>query len=144
MSHKCAGAILTCEDFRLHQRNDGRNYIAEFIKSLGIDADIITRAGGVQDIIRPKEDGYLFSIIRDLGVSVNLHEAKTIYLINHEDCGAYGALSFANRQEEIAKHYEDLLAAKNIIAREFPNENIKLCFAQLKNGASDEFLIKEI
>ena len=49
--HKCEAAVITCEDFRLHQRKDGRNYIANFIKSLGVDADLITRGGSIQDLV---------------------------------------------------------------------------------------------
>lgn len=144
MSHICEAALITCEDFRLHQRKDGRNYISEFIKNEGVDADIITRAGGVQDIVRPKEDDYLYTIIRDLAVSVNLHDAKKIYLINHEDCGAYSAIKFANRDEECGKHIDDLKNAKDIIIKEFPGIEIKLYFGELKSGSSDEFIFKKI
>ncbi|NCO79712.1 hypothetical protein CO116_01240 [Candidatus Falkowbacteria bacterium CG_4_9_14_3_um_filter_38_19] len=34
MSHHCPAAVITCEDFRLHQRLDGRNCLAEFIRDL--------------------------------------------------------------------------------------------------------------
>lgn len=58
MSHYCKACLVTCEDFRLHQRKGGRNYIAEFIKNLGVDCDLITRGGAVQDLVRPSSGGF--------------------------------------------------------------------------------------
>ena len=142
MSHKCEAALITCEDFRLHQRKDGRNYIAEFIKGLGVDCDLITRAGSIQDLVRPPEQGFFKSILRDSAVSAKLHEADTIYLLNHEDCGAYGSMSFASREEEFAQHEADLAAAKKIILKKFPDKKVELFFAELKSGTKDEFIIR--
>jgi len=112
MKHTCQAALITCEDFRLHQRKDGRNYVAEFINKLGIDCDLITRAGGVQDIVRPKNTGFLGSLLRDIEVSVKLHKVNTIFLLNHEDCGAYQDINFNSRQEELKQHKKDLRYTK--------------------------------
>jgi len=156
MSHKCEIALITCEDFRLQQRKDGRNYVAEFIKSLGEDCDLITRGGGVQDLVRPPHQGFFWkflrwvgldfkkSLLRDVEVSVKLHQASTIHLVNHEDCGAYGGMNFSSRDEELAQHKKDLGDAKKIILEKFPEINIKLYFAELKGGTEDIFIIKEI
>jgi carbonic anhydrase len=141
MSHYCHTSIIACEDFRLHQRQDGRNCIAEFIKTIAVDADLITRAGGIQDLIRPKETGFEKSLLRDLGVSVNLHDAKEICLINHADCGAYSDFNFQNKEAEFEQHKKDLLAAKEIIEKEFPDRVVKIYFADLKDG---KFEIREI
>jgi hypothetical protein len=132
MSHYCEAALITCEDFRLHQRKDGRNYIAQFIKELGVDCDLITRGGGVQDMVRPREQGYRDCLLRDTQVSVKLHEADTIYLVNHEDCGAYGDMDFSSRDEEIEQHYKDLRKAREIILENFPDKTVKLYFFELK------------
>ncbi|MDD5590152.1 MAG: hypothetical protein PHQ47_03190 [Candidatus Portnoybacteria bacterium] len=144
MSHHCKSAVVTCEDFRLHQRQDGRNYIAEFIKNLKNDADLITRAGGIQDLVRPKESGFKNSLLRDLAVSVELHNASEICLINHADCGAYNGFNFQNKEDELNQHKKDLNEAEEIIGKEFPGKDIKLYFAGLKNGSADEFEINEI
>lgn len=144
MSHKCEAALITCEDFRLHQRKDGRNYVADFIKKLNIDCDLITRGGAVQDLVRPKKENFDFSLLRDAEVSAKLHSAKIIYLLNHEDCGAYSGMNFATREEELEQHYNDLMIAKKIILARFPEAEIRLYFAELEIGASDVFKIKEI
>lgn len=151
MSHYCQAALIACEDFRLHQRADGRNCIVEFIKNLGVDCDLITRAGSIQDLVRPAsptlggraEPDYEKVMLRDLAVAANLHNVSTIYLVNHEDCGAYAAFQFASREAELEQHRADLRAAKEIINKEFPGKEIKLYFAELEPGSGDNFLIKE-
>ena len=142
--HHCEGALITCEDFRLHQRKDGRNYVAEFVKKLGMDCDLITRGGAVQDIVRPPQQGFRESIFRDEGVSDKIHKAGTIILLNHEDCGAYASFKFASRKKELAQPHEDLHSAKKILLDKFPGKQIKLYFAELEPGSSDVFTIKEV
>lgn len=144
MLHKCECALITCEDFRLHQRKDGRNYIAEFIKKINSDCDLITRGGGIQDLIRTVNSGFPESLLRDIEVSVKLHQVSTIYLVNHEDCGAYGSIDFSTRDKEIAQHKKDLEDAKRIILEKFSVKDVKLYFAELKKGTEDIFIIKEI
>ncbi len=144
MANSCEAALITCEDFRLHQRADGRNYIGDFIKNLEKDCDLITRGGGVQDLVRQKSEGYSDSLLRDTKVSAKLHEAETIYLVNHEDCGAYNDIEFPSRQEELNQHYEDLKKAKEIILNRFPGVEVKLYFGELLPESSDKFEIKSI
>jgi len=130
-------------DYRLHQRADGRNYIAEFIKNLGVDCDLIARAGAIMDIAGATA-GFSESLCRDINVCSSLHHAETIHLISHEDCGAYANNNFTERENEIAKHQADLKKAKEIINEKFPGKTIKLYFAELQPGSSDIFEIKEV
>ena len=138
MAHLCEAAVVTCEDFRLHQRKDGRNFIAEFVKGLDIEADVITRGGCIQDMVRPKP-GFADSLLRDLGVSVNLHKVKLIYVIGHEDCGAYAHFNFPSREKEVAQHWQDLAEAKAVIEKAYPGVQVKTLFAELEPGSKDRF-----
>jgi len=144
MPHHCKAALITCEDFRLHQRAGGKNFVAEFIKNLNCDCDLITRGGGVQDLVRPACEGYEKCLLKDLNVSTALHRADTIHLINHEDCGAYSQQKFFSREEELKKHHDDLKKAKEIINNKFPGKKVLLYFAELEPGADDIFVVKEI
>ena len=144
MSHKCEAALITCEDFRLHQRGDGHNCIAEFIKEKGVDCDLITRGGGVQDLARPKESGFDASLLRDSEVSAKLHSCSTIYLINHEDCGAYASMEFNNREEELEQHKNDLQEAKKLLSDNFPEIQVETYFGYLQTGTSDVFQIEKV
>jgi hypothetical protein len=140
MAHGCEAAVVTCEDFRLHQRKNGQNVIGEFIEELGVDCDLITRGGAVQDLLRP-QPGFENSLLKDLDVSVNLHKVKTIYLIGHEDCGAYKSLAFASREQELAKHYDDLRSSKGMLDALFPAVKTEIRFAELAPGSADRFVI---
>lgn len=144
MPHTCHACLITCQDFRLHQRKDGRNYVGEFIKNLEIDCDLITRAGGILDLIRPAKDNHDHSVLRDTEVSAELHKVETAYLLNHESCGAYGSIKFSSRDEELKQHYADLHDAKEKILKNFPNVKVKMFFAELEQGTTDVFVIKEI
>lgn len=70
------------------------------------------------------------SLLRDIGVSVELHNVDTIYLLNHEDCGAYGDMDFT-AVDEINQHKNDLEDARKIILDKFPNVEVKLYFGHL-------------
>jgi hypothetical protein len=136
----CQGVIITCEDFRLHHRCDGRDCIARFLENLGEDCDLITRGGGVKDLA--EHCGDEGTVLRDCGIAINLHHAERIYLINHQDCGAYG--DFLSPKEERNKHVEDLEEARAFLSERFPNAQIKIFYAELEAGKDDSYLIREI
>jgi Putative carbonic anhydrase len=143
MAHVCGACVVTCEDFRLHLRPDGRNAIGDYIRGLGIDCDLITRGGAVQDIVRPRA-GFDESLLRDIEVSVDLHEVKAVHLVNHEDCGAYGEYAFASRDSEFAQHHTDLLLAREMIRRRFPDVEIVLAFGELDPGSNDTYVVRQL
>ncbi len=145
MSHVCDAALFVCEDFRLHQRKDGRNFIANFIKGENIDCDLITRGGDIQDIVRPKSGGFKDSMLRDAEVSAKLHRVKKVYLVSHEDCGAYGGSeAFVDRETEKKQHIADMQAAAVVIEEKFSPIEVSLHYAELKNGSEDEFLMTKV
>lgn len=145
MANRCEACLVTCIDYRLHQRKDGRNYVAEFLQNLKVDCDLITRGGGVLDLIRPAKVDYDDSVLKDANIAAKFHNARIVYLLAHEDCGAYNKMGFFSREEELGQHYTDLNAARSIILNEFPHlEEVKLYFAELQPGTEDIFIIKEV
>lgn len=143
MSHHCEAALVVCEDFRLHQRRDGRNCIADFVRRERVDCDYICRAGGIQDLVRPKP-GYDEALLRDLTVSVNLHQVRRILLISHQDCGAYKPLGFASLEAETNQHKADLALARTILWDRFPGIEIQLFLATLSSGSRDDYVIEPL
>ncbi len=140
MSGHCDACLVTCEDYRLHRRADGQGLIGQFVASLGCDCDVITRAGSVQDLVRP-EGGSDVPLLRDLRIAVEKHGVRTIYLINHENCGAYSGLTFASRADELAHHWKDLRNARRILQSQsvFPKVRIVLLLAELTGDTQDSF-----
>lgn len=105
--------------------------------------DIITRAGGVSDLVRPDEDGEWLekSLLRDIEVSIKLHHIKKIVLVAHQDCGAYNRHQLNPGQEEIDFHFRDLVAAKVLLEARFSGIQIELVIATLNEN--NEFVYKE-
>ena len=93
MSHQAEAIIVTCIDFRLQKA------INKWIdKNFKIGTfDRVALGGGVKN---------LDAILSQIDISVKLHNIKKAILVNHEDCGAYGA------EGTVEKHTEDLRNAK--------------------------------
>ena len=142
--HQCEAALITCEDFRLHQRKDGRNYIAQYILSLGVDCDLITRAGGIQDLVRQGGTGSADSVIRDVDVSHRLHQVDLIVCVNHRDCGGYDAFRFKSLDEELRRHSRDIKRTLKMFRLLFPKKWLIGSFAELEPETTDIFTIKPI
>lgn len=75
-------------------------------------------AGGVKN---------LGLLVDQVGLSVKLHGVCEAYLINHEDCGAYG------EEGTFEKHKENLLLARDILKQKFPKLKIVPLYLKL-NG----------
>ncbi|OIO13849.1 hypothetical protein COV53_00105 [Candidatus Gottesmanbacteria bacterium CG11_big_fil_rev_8_21_14_0_20_37_11] len=99
-------------DFRL--RKGIRKWTIEKFKNKTFDRVAI--AGGVKN---------LPFILDQIELSFKLHHISEAYLINHEDCGAYGD------ENTFKKHKEDLLFAKQIIKQKFPALKIYTLFQKL-------------
>lgn len=113
-SHTCQAIMVSCMDFRL--RKHLRNWAMKNIDEDGFDR--VAVAGGVKN---------LPLILDQIELSYKLHAIKEAYLINHEDCGAYGA------EGTYEKHKEDLLFAREILKRKLPQLKIHLFYLKL-NG----------
>ena len=106
--------IVHCMDFRI------QGHLNRWIEeNLGEgNYDRVSYAGSVLD----------FDIIfRQVQLAERLHEIKKVVLINHEDCGAYGAAGTKER------HAADLKTARQKIAAQYPDLETKTFYLYL-NG----------
>lgn len=116
-THSCQAIVVSCMDFRL--RTHLRKWTIDNIKG-GFDR--LALAGGVQN---------LPFVLEQIELSVRLHKTEETYLINHEDCGAYGASG------SFKKHMEDLLFAKKVILQKFPDLKVFLFYLKLNGDFVD-------
>jgi len=107
MSHKTSAIVITCIDFRFQEYID--KWLDERFKSPK-QFDRVALAGAIFD---------LYTILKQVEISNRLHEIKTVILMNHEDCGAYGQAG------TYAKHTDDLLNAKSVIDKLYPHLNVE-------------------
>lgn len=110
--YNCEALIVTCIDYRF------QHYIHEYLHK-NFDPktyDRVALAGAVQDFEY---------IMKQVDVSVRLHDIKRVVLINHENCGAYG------EEGTIEKHSQDLKSAKEKILSKYPDLDVELYFLKL-------------
>jgi len=110
--HTCDAFVATCIDFRIQKTID--TWIQENIGEGNFDRVAI--AGGVLD---------LDAVLAQIELSDRLHSIKRVVLMNHEDCGGYGAEGSDER------HRADLLAAKETVSARFPHLEITPYYVHL-------------
>ena len=86
MSHHCKILAISCMDFRLTTSEFAflQDEAGEY------NYDLIKIPGGVLQLVNPKHPEHREFILNAIRVSLDLHRAVRVILINHEDCGAYG------------------------------------------------------
>ena len=129
---KCKACLVYCMDFRLH--DSLANFFAQQ-KLDGAGADVIRVGGAIKSLAQPKEIRDREFLLEQLNVAYELHGVRQFYLINHEDCGAYGLEDVIDSQEELATHREDLRVAKALVQDRFPDTEILTYFMRLSGTA---------
>ena len=105
---------VSCIDFRFRAK------IAEWIKNeLNDQSDLVAIAGVSKAIL---DEDTRATVLKQITIAAQLHEIKTVHLIDHIDCGAYGgSVKFdGNKESETAMHTEELKKAVDIIAEAVP------------------------
>ena len=112
MAHTCDAIIVSCIDFRFQK------YIRKWLdENLGPKTfDYVGYAGGTKD---------LDTVMKQLDISVRLHDIKQVILMHHENCGAYGDESTPER------HATDLRHAREIIKEKYPSLQVDLYYLLL-------------
>ena len=129
---ECKACLVYCMDFRLHEALT--NFFAE--QKLDADgADVIRVGGAIKSLAQPKETRDREFLLEQLNVAYELHGVRQFYLINHEDCGAYGLEDVIDSPEELATHQEDLRVAKALVQDRFPDTEILTYFMRLSGTA---------
>ncbi len=111
-THSCDALVVACIDFRF------QSYIRDWLtkQMKGKTYDYVGFAGSTKS---------LDTIMGQLDISVRLHQIKTVVLIHHEDCGAYGAESTAER------HALDLRAARTAVVSRYADLHVELYYLHL-------------
>ena len=125
---KCRAAMVFCMDYRLHRQ------LAGFLESEGLDrdgVDILRIAGAVKSMVRPANERDSDFIIEQLDLVISRHGIEQVYLVNHEDCGAYGPEDIPDSAQELQVHRSDLLLARLLVEQQFPQIEVRPYFMWL-------------
>ena len=135
--HACEAVVLTCIDFRFWRET------LEYIeKELGIKSfDFPSLPGAAKAINDCLAEADL--AMQCVSVPHDLHMAKKLVIVNHQDCGAYGGsqkFGVANQAEQ-KFHEEELKKAKAKVSAKYPDLQIMLVYIRLADaGENIEFL----
>jgi len=135
--HHCQAVVLTCIDFRFWRQT------LKFVeKELRIKSfDFPSLPGSAKAINDCRDDKDL--AMSCISVPCDLHQARTLVIVNHQDCGAYGGsknFNGDNRAEQMF-HQAELIRAKKKIASLYPDLQIILVYAKLdEKNESVEFI----
>jgi len=135
MSHTCKNLLIRCMDFRLYKET--RKWIAGSDLFEG-GFDVISLAGASKDLVDGSEE-VKNNLMKQIGISANVHKVEKIILFHHSDCGAYALdYEFSSAQEEKEKQLEDMKKAKAIILEKYPEIEVIFAWGELKNDNGDE------
>ena len=123
-NHYCQALVITCIDFRFQEYID--RWINENFQPGSFDR--VALAGGVKN---------LGLILEQIRTSSRLHNISRAILINHEDCGAYGAENILDQAAEVKRHTEDLKTAAERIKTDLPNLSVDTYYLHL-NGTFEK------
>lgn len=136
--HSCEAVVLTCIDFRFWRET--LEFIEKELKLTSFDFPSLPGSAKAINGCLQEEDLAMSCI----SVPCNLHHAKKIVIVNHEDCGAYGGSKKfeGDKASEQSFHEAELRKAKEIILKKYPEKEVILVYAKLvDDGEAIEFVV---
>ena len=119
--YTCDGAIVWCYDNRFEA------VFRKLLKRIGvIYSDPIRVAGGAKCLAVPRHGEREF-VLEQIRISMRLHNTRTVVLMLHSDCGAYGGLAAFNNDpaQEAENHNTDLMRAAAFLQSEILGLTVK-------------------
>jgi hypothetical protein len=129
--HKAKNLLIACIDFRFQET------VVSWIHKQGFlgNTDFIFVAGASRDLVKPIEEAHKNSLLRQIDLSVKLHDPDTIVIIDHQDCGGYAQDKTIEAQlpleEDQKKHAQFGVRAVALLKQRFPSKKIISLYADL-------------
>jgi carbonic anhydrase len=119
-------AVVWCFDSRFF------NAFRKLLKRLGVNyADRIRLAGGAKCLASPDDPSDQEFVLKQIRISIALHQTRRVILMTHSDCGAYGGLDGGfggDTRLEVQKHTEELRKAAATVRTNFPHVQVDAYF----------------
>ncbi len=138
MKHTTDNLLVCCMDFRFHEAT-----MEHIRKEYGADSfDLCTLAGGAQQVSNEVAAGKE-TLFKEIGIGCNLHSVKRVFLVNHQDCGAYGgSKKFENLETELSTYKDDLREAALKIKDAY--ENVEVVLLQVRFKEDDTIWLEAV
>jgi hypothetical protein len=122
-------AVVWCFDNRCNL------VLGKFLRRIGIEkSDRIMVAGGAKCLASPAEDPDRDFVLKQIRISIALHQTRRVILMLHSDCGAYGGLAAfgGDPQVEAEKQAEELRRAAAALRGVFPELQVECYFVDFE------------
>lgn len=112
--------------------------IQKWLKSEGYlgSSDEIIIAGASRDLVFPLEPFHKESLLRQIELSVKLHDPDEIIIIDHQDCGGYAQddtiPSGLTEKEDKLMHSGFAKIAKRLLEEKFRGKKITTLYAPME------------
>jgi len=130
----CELLVIHCLDWRL------QSGLHEWLREKGYQGkyDQVAVAGGAKDLVSSASAEKKYFLIEQIDNSVFLHNIQKVFLIHHNDCGAYGGrAAFASDTAEKIAHLTDMEIAQEIIETKYPQLTVENYYAQLNEDNNE-------
>ena len=135
--HECEALVISCIDFRFQE------HLKQFLNRKHFqNYDLVSVAGSAKNLVASKQSSEF--LLNQVLISYNLHRVKNIYIINHQNCGAYGPSLVSGSLQEKTTHRRDLEKARQLIKRKLPSLKVKLYFMNFKKNPLEKVYFTEI
>lgn len=120
--YTCDAAVVWCYDNRFE------TVFRKLLKRIGVFySDPIRVAGGAKCLASPEHESDRQFVLEQIRKSMRLHGTRTVVLMLHSDCGAYGGLVAFNGDagKEAQNHDADLKRAADFLQSTVPELTVK-------------------
>ncbi|MFN3383773.1 MAG: carbonic anhydrase [Archaeoglobaceae archaeon] len=122
---ECVALVIACMDYRFQAP------MYAWLNDIGLEGryDLICFPGASKEL-----DQKILDLVR---LAVELHKIREVYVVHHEDCGAYRLAGF-QKEQELHAQLEDMKKAKKRILERYPQLKVRLWFLRLNSKEPEE------
>lgn len=127
--YTCDAAVVWCYDFRFEA------VFGKMLEKIGVFYfDPVRIAGGAKCLVSPESESDRKFVLEQIRLSMKLHATRTVALMIHSDCGAYGGLaSFSgDAEKEVRHHTAELQKAAAFLSEQIPELKVKAYFVDFE------------
>lgn len=127
--YRCDAAVVWCFDNRFEL------VLRKLLKRLEVGFfDPIRIAGGAKFLASPDRESDREFVLEQIRLSMRLHQTRSVILMLHSDCGAYGGLGAfgGDAQKEALHHSLELQNAASYLLSQIPELTVRPFFVDFE------------
>lgn len=131
---RAKNCIISCIDYRI--QDSFFKWLKKTHKLGG--SDIIELAGSSRDLVKPLKPADKKELLRNIELSVKLHDPDKIIVLDHQDCGGYAQdntiQSGLKVKEDLVHHTKYLHTAVEILRQKYPTKEVQALYITLRGS----------